>query len=59
MLPRTFTGRRSDFEVKHHLENEHLIFKHAAIVRESLASYDPSATYWLDTFLLLGIFGDE
>ncbi len=46
-------------EIKHYLENKHLIFRHAAIVRESLANYDPSATYWLDTFLLLGVSGGE
>ena len=36
------------------LDDEALAIKHSTVVRDSLPSYDPAATYWRDTFTLLG-----
>jgi hypothetical protein len=40
------------------LDDEQLAKTHSAIVRESLGGFDPAATYWRDTFTLLGTTAD-
>lgn len=50
-LPRPMRKQR---QIMNLFDDEEMAWNHSTIVRESLPSFDPEATYWLDTFDWLG-----
>ncbi len=45
-------------QIQQLLDDQELVSKHSAIVRRSLPTYDSDATYWRDTFTILGTISE-